>query len=68
MNASATEKPIITNNVGEDGIDNTENENIFISDNPKQCAEKRIYWLKNQEAARKMGENGSKLSEKKYDW
>ncbi len=68
LNALSQAKPVVTTSVGAEGIDVEENENIMIADDPQKFAEKTIYLLENPDCAKKMGQQGRKLIEQKYDW
>jgi len=68
LNAMSMGKPVVTTNVGAEGIDLQNGENIVIADNPEDYANGIIDLLKSPTLASKIGQNGRKLILRKYDW
>ena len=68
LNAMAQGKPVVATTTAAEGIDVTPGENILISDDPKEFAEKIVYLLSHERLAREMGTRARELMEKKYSW
>jgi len=68
LNAMAQAKPVVATTIAAEGIDVTPGENILIADDPEEFAKKVLYLLRNEEIAKKMGERGRELIERKYNW
>ena len=60
--------PVISTELGAEGILAVENKDILIGKNEKDFAEKVVKVLKNTELSEILSENGRALAEKKYDW
>lgn len=66
--AMASELPIVTTPEGVEGIAAKDGEEIFISDDLQELAEKAVRLLKNRDLARKVAEKAKELAKKKYGW
>jgi len=61
-------KPVVTTAVGSQGIDCTPGEDILIADDPQGFAAHTVRLLKDRELREKLGRNGRKRVEERYDW
>ena len=61
-------KPVVTTPVGSQGIDCTPGEDILIADDPQGFAAHTVRLLKDRELREKLGRNGRKRVEERYDW
>jgi glycosyltransferase involved in cell wall biosynthesis len=68
LNAMAQGKPVVATTTAAEGIDVTPGENILISDDPKEFAEKIVYLLGHERLAREMGTRARELIERRYSW
>ncbi|HGJ64687.1 TPA: glycosyltransferase [bacterium] len=68
LQAFAMSKAVVSTSIGCEGIDVNDGQNILISDEPRQFAENVIKLLKDKQLRCKLGENGRKLVQQKYDW
>lgn len=66
--AMASGLPIVTTPEGAEGIEAQEGEEIFISDDLQDLAEKSIRLLRNRDLAAKIAEKAKKLVKEKYSW
>lgn len=64
----AMSKPIVSTMIGAEGLEVENNKNILIADDWSEFADKIIELLKDEKLAKKIGTNGRKLVEEKYDW
>ncbi|MBC8248372.1 MAG: glycosyltransferase [Anaerolineales bacterium] len=61
-------KPVVTTSVGSQGIDCTPGEDVLIADDPQGFAAQTVRLLRNKALREKLGKNGRKQVEAKYDW
>jgi len=61
-------KPVVTTSVGSRGIDCTPGEDILIADDPQEFAAQTVRLLRDKALREKLGRNGRKQVEAKYDW
>jgi glycosyltransferase involved in cell wall biosynthesis len=61
-------KPVVTTSVGSQGIDCTPGEDILIADDPQGFAAQTVRLLRDRVLRDKLGRNGRKRVEAKYDW
>jgi GT2 family glycosyltransferase/glycosyltransferase involved in cell wall biosynthesis len=61
-------KPVVTTSVGSQGIDCTPGENILIADDPQGFAAQTVRLLRDKVLREKLGKNGRRQVEAKYDW
>lgn len=61
-------KPVVTTSVGSQGIDCTPGEDILIADDPQGFAAQTVRLLRDKSLREKLGRNGRKKVEAKYDW
>jgi len=61
-------KPVVTTSVGSQGIDCTPGENVLIADDPQGFAAQTVKLLRDKALREKLGRNGRKQVEAKYDW
>lgn len=66
--AMASELPIVTTPEGAEGIKAKNGEEIFITDDLKDLAEKAIKLLKDKNLAKKIGKKAKELVKKEYSW
>jgi glycosyltransferase involved in cell wall biosynthesis len=59
---------VVATTTAAEGIDVTPGENILISDDPKEFAEKIVYLLGHERWAREMGTRARELIERRYSW
>lgn len=64
----AYSKPVISTSIGAEGLDVTHKKNIIIADDPKEFGEWIIKLINDSELRGKLGRNGRRLVEEKYDW
>jgi glycosyltransferase involved in cell wall biosynthesis len=62
------EKPVVTTSVGSQGIACTAGEDILIGDGPQEFAAHTVRLLRDEKLRKKLGRNGRRLVEAKYDW
>jgi len=67
MEALALGKPVITTTIGAEGIDITNNENIFIADTPEEMIQMIDFCTKNVQKCEEIGKNARKLVENSYN-
>lgn len=60
--------PVVSTSKGAEGIECTNNKDIFIANNPKLFVKKINYLISNYGAYKKLRENARKLVEAQYDW
>lgn len=68
LEAWAMAKPVVTTSVGSQGIDCTPGEDILIADDPQEFAAQTVRLLRDKALREKLGKNGRKQVETKYDW
>lgn len=68
LEAMAMGKPVVSTSIGALGIDVVSGENIIISDDQNEFAEKVIELLLNKELRDKLGTNSIQIIESKYSW
>ena len=61
-------KPVVTTSVGSQGIDCTPGEDVLIADDPQGFAAHTVRLLKDKALREKLGRNGRRQVEAKYDW
>jgi len=66
--AMASELPIVTTPEGAEGIAAKDGEEIFISDDLQDLAEKAARLLRNRDLARRVAKKAKELAKKKYGW
>ncbi len=66
--AMAQEKAVVSTSVGCEGLEVTPDKDIIVADNPKEFANRTVELLKDEGLRLKIGLNGRKLVEAKYDW
>ena len=64
----AMSKPVVSTTIGAEGLEVEDNETILIADDWNGFADKIIDLLNDEEHSKKIGYNGRKLVEEKYDW
>ncbi|MFA5156292.1 MAG: glycosyltransferase [Candidatus Omnitrophota bacterium] len=68
LEAMSMRKAIVTTSVGCEGLEVKDAEHLLIRDNPKDFAQAVIELLQDEGLRLKLGENGRRLVEEKYDW
>jgi len=68
LEAWAMAKPVVTTSVGSQGIDCTPGKDILIADDPQGFAAQTVRLLRDRVLRDKLGRNGRKRVEAKYDW
>jgi glycosyltransferase involved in cell wall biosynthesis len=61
-------KPVVSTTIGAEGLEIADGKNILIADDWSGFADKIIDLLNDEKLAKKIGTNGRKLVEEKYDW
>jgi len=61
-------KAVVSTSLGAEGLEVTDGENVLIADEPGEFAAKVIGLLRNQGLREKLGRNGRRLVESRYDW
>jgi len=61
-------KPVVSTTIGAEGLEIDDGKNILIADDWSEFADKIIELLNDDHLAKKIGTNGRKLVEEKYDW
>jgi len=61
-------KPVVTTSVGSQGIDCTPGEDVLIADDPQGFAAQTVRLLRDEALREKLGKNGRKQVQAKYDW
>jgi glycosyltransferase involved in cell wall biosynthesis len=61
-------KAVVTTRIGAEGLDVVSREHCLIADTPKEFSQCVVEILKTPEQAAKLGRNGRKLVEQRYDW
>lgn len=64
----AMSKPVVSTTIGAEGLEIEDGKNILIADDWSEFADKIIELLNDDHLAKKIGANGRKLVEEKYDW
>jgi glycosyltransferase involved in cell wall biosynthesis len=60
--------PVVSTSVGCEGIDAQNGEHLLVADEPREFAEAVVEIVRNDELAARLGRNGRRLVEEKYDW
>ncbi|MEO0248912.1 MAG: glycosyltransferase family 4 protein, partial [candidate division WOR-3 bacterium] len=68
LEAWAMAKPVVTTRVGSQGIECTPGEDVLIADDPQGFAAHTVRLLKDKTLREKLGRNGRRQVEAKYDW
>lgn len=68
LEAMAMRKPVVSTSIGTEGIGAVPGRDIIIADTPEEFAEEVIKLLKNKKLRARIGSNGRKLVETKYNW
>ncbi len=68
LEAMAQGKPVVSTSVGCEGLEVTPDKDIIVADDPKEFANRTVELLKDEGLRLKIGVNGRKLVESKYDW
>ncbi|MGB9594871.1 MAG: glycosyltransferase family 4 protein [Candidatus Poribacteria bacterium] len=68
LQALAMKKAVVSTSIGCEGLGLIHNEHLLISDDPKEFAESVMLLLNDKDLRYRLGENGRKLVEDKYDW
>jgi glycosyltransferase involved in cell wall biosynthesis len=61
-------KPVVTTSIGSQGIDCTPGENVLIANDPQGFAAQTVRLLRDKALREKLGRNGRKQVQSKYDW
>jgi glycosyltransferase involved in cell wall biosynthesis len=61
-------KPVVSTGVGAEGLDITDGRELLLADTPQQFARQVNLLLSDRSQARKLGEAGRKLVERRYGW
>jgi glycosyltransferase involved in cell wall biosynthesis len=61
-------KAVVSTSLGAEGLEVTDGENVLIADEPSEFATKVIRLLRDQGLREKLGRNGRRLVESRYDW
>lgn len=68
LEAMAMQLPVITNDIGAEGLAVENEKHLIIENNNRKIANLVDYYLQNDSAALEMAVNGQKLVFEKYDW
>jgi sugar transferase (PEP-CTERM/EpsH1 system associated) len=68
LEALAMKKPVVSTGVGAEGLDITDGRELLLADTPQQFARQINLLLSDRSQARKLGEAGRKLVERRYGW
>ncbi len=68
LEALARGMPVVTTTTGLEGIDGVHGEHVLVADEPSEFASAVAQLLEDQELGRRLGRNGRRLIEEKYDW
>jgi len=68
LEAMASALPVVTTSVGAEGLGVANNEQMIISDNYNDMAQKAIDVLQSEKLAKLLGKNARKFVEEKYTW
>lgn len=66
--AMAQGRAVVSTSVGCEGLEVTPGKDIIVADDPKEFANRTVELLKDEGLRLKIGLNGRKLAETKYDW
>ena len=66
--AMAQGRPVVSTSVGCEGLEVTPDKDIIVADDPKEFANRTVELLKDEGLRLRIGLNGRKLAETKYDW
>jgi glycosyltransferase involved in cell wall biosynthesis len=61
-------KAVVSTPLGAEGLEITDGEHVLIADEPSEFATKVIELLRDQGLREKLGRNGRRLVESRYDW
>ena len=67
LEAMGSGLPVVSTSLGAAGIPVQNGENCFIADTPKEFSDAILWILTDKKLAQKIGENGKKMVEKKYE-
>ena len=67
LEAMGSGLPVVSTSLGAAGIPVQNGENCFIADTPKEFSDAILWMLKDKKLAQKIGENGKKMVENKYE-
>ncbi|MCL5432834.1 MAG: glycosyltransferase family 4 protein [Patescibacteria group bacterium] len=68
LESMASGVPVVTTNLGIEGIDAVNNEEVLISDNSNEIVDLVLKILRNEDLYKKLATNARKLIEDKYAW
>jgi glycosyltransferase involved in cell wall biosynthesis len=68
LEAFSRAMPVVTTTVGLEGIDARPGHDVLVEDTPERFARAAVRLMKDREFARRMGEKGRLLAERRYDW
>jgi glycosyltransferase involved in cell wall biosynthesis len=68
LEALSMKKAVISTSVGCEGLELKNNEHLLIRDNPQEFAQGVIDLLRDENLRLRLGENGRRLVEEKYNW
>lgn len=68
LEAMAMQMPVITNDIGAEGLDVENQKHLIIENNTQKIARIVDYYLNNYDVALKMAENAQQLVFERYDW
>ena len=68
LEAMASGVPVVSTSIGAEGLDAKNNEQLLIADSPREFAEKVISIMEDKELEMRLGGEGRKFVEEKYNW
>lgn len=68
LEALAMKKPVVSTSVGAEGLDVTDGRELLLADRPEQFAKQIDVLLSDRAKARRLGEAGRTLVERRYGW
>jgi glycosyltransferase involved in cell wall biosynthesis len=68
LEAFARAMPAVTTTIGLEGIEANHGEHVLVADDPNSFAEAAVRLLRDPDLQHRLGENGRRLAQEKYDW
>ena len=68
LEALSMERAVVSTRLGAEGLDVVDGEHLLLADEPQDFAEKVLALMHDEGLRRRLGQNGRRLVEERYDW